>query len=112
MTHILDRLEKRGFVERVRDSSDRRKVLVRALPEGIALLIPRYEAIGRAYMKLLDQYTDKELGLICDYLEKSSELTARQLERETAANRSAADEGSARSRKKAADRNTPAGGGK
>src|SRR5579859_4524571 len=29
ITHILDRLERRGFVERVRDTEDRRKVFVR-----------------------------------------------------------------------------------
>src|ERR1700757_1024192 len=28
ITHILDRLEKRRFIERVRDASDRRKVLI------------------------------------------------------------------------------------
>jgi DNA-binding MarR family transcriptional regulator len=32
ITHILDRLEKRGFVERVRDTGDRRRVFVRVRP--------------------------------------------------------------------------------
>ena len=87
ITHILDRLEKRGFVERLRDPSDRRKVFVRARPEGIQPLVPRYEAVGNAYMKLLQQYSDKELRLICQYLEKTSELSQSELARTVAANR-------------------------
>src|SRR5271165_1379569 len=40
ITHILDRLEKRGFIERVRDTRDRRKVFIRVLPESLEPLIP------------------------------------------------------------------------
>jgi len=37
-TGVIDRLEERGYVERVRVSSDRRIVLVRITPIGLALL--------------------------------------------------------------------------
>ena len=79
ITHILDRLEKRGFVERVRDTRDRRKVFVRVRPETLAPLTPKYEAIGNAYMKMVEQYSDKELQLICEYMEKASEISEREL---------------------------------
>src|SRR5271163_3640569 len=49
ITHILDRLEKRQFIQRVRDSQDRRKVLIRVQPKSLEPLIPKYEAIGDAY---------------------------------------------------------------
>ncbi|HEX4145608.1 MAG TPA: MarR family transcriptional regulator [Pirellulales bacterium] len=87
ITHIVDRLEKRGFVERLRDPSDRRKVFVRARPEGIQPLVPKYEAVGNAYLKMLRQYNDEELRLICRYLEQTSELSQRELARTIAANR-------------------------
>jgi DNA-binding MarR family transcriptional regulator len=87
VTHILDRLEKRKFIERVRDPGDRRKVFVRVCPKSIEPLIPKYEAVGKAYMQHLKQYSDKDLRLICEYLEKTSELTQRELERATHANR-------------------------
>jgi DNA-binding MarR family transcriptional regulator len=87
VTHILDRLEKRGFVARERDQSDRRKVFVRACPQAIEPLIPKYEAVGHAYLKLLEPYSDSQLRLICDYLEKTSELSQRELARVIAANR-------------------------
>jgi DNA-binding MarR family transcriptional regulator len=86
ITHILDRLEKREFIERVRDTQDRRKIFVRVRPESLQPLIPKYEAIGRAYMSLAEQYNDKDLQLICDYLEKTSELSQRELAKIIAAN--------------------------
>jgi DNA-binding MarR family transcriptional regulator len=80
ITHILDRLEKRNFVARRRDATDRRKVYVEARSESLAPLVPRYEAIGKAYLDLLAQYRDEELRLICGYLEKASTLSERLLD--------------------------------
>jgi DNA-binding MarR family transcriptional regulator len=79
ITHILDRLEKRNFIERRRDAADRRKVFIRIHPESLAPVIPRYEAVGRAYLALLEQYRDEDLLLICDYREKTSALAEREL---------------------------------
>jgi len=87
ITHILDRLEKRKFISRVRDADDRRKVFVRAHLENLAPLFPKYEAIGNAYMDLVEQYSDEELRLICTYLEKTSEQSAQQLAKVIASNR-------------------------
>jgi len=79
ITHILDRLEKRRFIERVRDTRDRRRVFVQVRPESLKPLAPKYEAIGRAYMSLVEQYSDKELQLICAYMEKTSQVSEREL---------------------------------
>jgi DNA-binding MarR family transcriptional regulator len=87
ITHILDRLEKRQFVERLRDMRDRRKVFIQVRPESLEPLAPKYEAIGHSYMKLLEKYSDKELQLICDYLEKTSEASQRELAKLVKANR-------------------------
>src|SRR5580698_4159155 len=72
ITHILDRLEQRHYIKRVRDTKDRRRVFAVIRPESLRPLIPKYEAIGRAYMKVLEGFSDEELELICRYLEKSS----------------------------------------
>jgi len=77
ITHILDRLEKRGVIERVRDTEDRRKVFVRFRPESFAELESQYEALGRSYRSVIERYSDSELMLITDYLEKMSEMTER-----------------------------------
>ena len=86
ITHILDRLERRKFVERTRDTRDRRKVFVRVRPESLAPLVPKYEAIGKAYMSLVEQYSNKDLRLICDYMERTSEISERELGKLIAAN--------------------------
>jgi len=72
------------------DAEDRRKVFVRVRPESLAPLIPRYEAMGKAYMALAKEYGDNELRLICEYLEKTSEVTERELANLITANRSRA----------------------
>ncbi len=77
ITHILDRLEKRGFIERMRDSVDRRKVFVRVKEESLKPLLPKYQALGKAYMTLVEHYTDRELKLIFDYMEKMSQMNER-----------------------------------
>jgi DNA-binding MarR family transcriptional regulator len=86
ITHILDRLEKRQFIERGRDTRDRRKVLIRVRPDSLEPLIPKYEGIGKAYMSLAERYGDKELQLTCDYLERASEVSKRELANLIAAN--------------------------
>src|SRR5580704_14983243 len=67
ITHILDRLEKRQFIERVRDTRDRREVFIRVRPDSLEPLIPKYEGIGKAYMSLAERYDNKGFELICDY---------------------------------------------
>jgi DNA-binding MarR family transcriptional regulator len=91
ITHILDRLEKRGFIQRQRDTQDRRKVFIRVREESLKPLIPKYEAIGKVYMSLVEEYSDDDLQLICDYMQKTSEVSQRELAKVIAANRSASE---------------------
>jgi len=79
ITHILDRLEERQIIERVRDTRDRRRIFIRVNPQSLEPLIPQYEAIGKAFTDLVDQYSDEELQLICDYMEKASAVANQQL---------------------------------
>jgi|HubBroStandDraft_6_1064221.scaffolds.fasta_scaffold110273_2 DNA-binding MarR family transcriptional regulator len=79
ITHILDRLERRAFVERVRDTEDRRRVFVRVRLESLEPLGPLYEAIGKAFGDLAKRYTDKELEVICDYMERAAHTSEREL---------------------------------
>jgi DNA-binding MarR family transcriptional regulator len=87
ITHILDRLEKRGFIERVRDTKDRRKVFVRVEEASLKPLLPKYEALGEAYIGLVSHYTDRELRLIFNYMENMSRMSERLLEDTIAAGR-------------------------
>jgi DNA-binding MarR family transcriptional regulator len=80
VTHIVDRLEKRGFVERQRDPADRRKVFLRVVPESLAPLLPKYELVGERHKKLLEEYSVDQLLLIIDYLEKRCAISQKTLE--------------------------------
>ena len=77
ITHILDRLQKRGVIERVRDSQDRRRVFIRVRGESVKPLLPKYEALGKAYTTLIEHYSNNELMVIAAYMEKMSEMTER-----------------------------------
>ena len=58
ITGILDRLERGGWVARERDPSDRRAVLVRALPDRNADLMRLYSGMSASMNKLLAAYAD------------------------------------------------------
>jgi len=71
VTGLIDRLERAGFAERARDPADRRKVLVRALPEAAARVMPMFAPMQAAMRPVLARYTDAELALLLDYFTRS-----------------------------------------
>jgi DNA-binding MarR family transcriptional regulator len=73
MTGILDRLEKSGWIARERNPDDRRAVLVRALPDRMGELLRCYAGMSRSMNKLISGYSDKELAVIADFLERCAE---------------------------------------
>jgi DNA-binding MarR family transcriptional regulator len=73
MTGILDRLERRGWIVRERDPSDRRAVVVRAVRDRYAELLKLYSGINRSMNKLLSEYSDSELELIADFMRRTVE---------------------------------------
>lgn len=72
MTGILDRLERGGWAARDRDPSDRRGVLVRALPDRNTDLMRLYSGMSASMNKLLAGYGDTELELIADFLHRTT----------------------------------------
>jgi DNA-binding MarR family transcriptional regulator len=79
ITHIVDRLEKRRFVTRIRDRQDRRKVLVQVRLKSLEPLIPKYEEVGKAYMALAEEYSDDDLAVICDYMGRASAISEQEV---------------------------------
>ncbi len=79
VTGILDRLEAAGFVERVRDSNDRRRVFVRPRAEAAVRLGKLYESLGSAMMKLASDYETGELELISNFLERQLAILQEQI---------------------------------
>jgi DNA-binding MarR family transcriptional regulator len=69
VTRLVDRLEKRGLVERDRSAADRRLSLTRITPEGVALLArmePRLAEHEKHLAERLSLRDRRELSRICE----------------------------------------------
>ena len=75
VTGLVDRLEKKGFVRRVADPNDRRRVRVERRPEAVAALAPLFADFGAQIEALCADFTDEQLQTILHFL---TEVTRRQ----------------------------------
>jgi DNA-binding MarR family transcriptional regulator len=79
VTVMIDRLEKAGYVQREKDATDRRRVLVRPLTERIDQdITPLYAALGEAWERTIQHYTTEELAIILDMLTRTAVLLQEQ----------------------------------
>jgi DNA-binding MarR family transcriptional regulator len=74
VTGVLDRLESAGFVRRERDAGDRRRVIVRLVPEAMAGIRPMFDGLVSDMRALHGNYSDDELTVFVDMLTRSSEI--------------------------------------
>ena len=74
MTALVDRLEAKGVVHRVRDPADRRRVVVEIVPEGIAEIAEAFDRAGLSADELWAGYSVEQLSVIHEYLVRSAEL--------------------------------------
>jgi DNA-binding MarR family transcriptional regulator len=76
-TALIDRLEKKGWVERVRPETDRRQVLVQMTTEGRERTWAAYRPMVEEGSTLLARFTIAELELMRKHLDAIRELTDR-----------------------------------
>ncbi|WP_158550763.1 MarR family transcriptional regulator [Geodermatophilus sp. TF02-6] len=82
-TAMLDRLERRGFLERRRDPDDRRKVVVAVTGRHVEELGGIFTELADTVRQVLDGYDDEQLQLLTDFVlrlnalahERTSSLT-------------------------------------
>lgn len=67
-TTLVDRLERRGFVRRQRDTVDRRRVVVELTDHGRGVLGELYGPLAREGGRLLARFSDEELTRLRDFL--------------------------------------------
>ena len=75
-TAVIDRLERAGFARRLRSTEDRRSVLVEPLPERLRQVEEFYQPLAVAVARLTEEYGDKQLAVIVDYLSRAVTLAA------------------------------------
>jgi DNA-binding MarR family transcriptional regulator len=71
VTGLLDRLENKGMVQRVRDPHDRRRVIVEPNQERLAELESVFHALQETFRGLLEIYSDEQLATIADFLTRA-----------------------------------------
>jgi DNA-binding MarR family transcriptional regulator len=81
VTTLLDRLERVGYLRRVRDTVDRRRVLVELTPEARKRAAEIWGPIAEEAGEDLVRYSDEELLLLRDFVIESREFLARHLAR-------------------------------
>ncbi|MFI6101796.1 MarR family winged helix-turn-helix transcriptional regulator [Lentzea sp. NPDC051213] len=69
VTGVIDRLERSGFVRRVRDPHDRRKVLVEVTPGDLGRFAHLFEQARDSMIEVLDQFDTGEQQVIERYLQ-------------------------------------------
>jgi DNA-binding MarR family transcriptional regulator len=68
ITRMLDKLEQRGLVTRVRSESDRRTVLVGITPAGVSLLTEMHEPLRACHEQQLGHLTPEALRQLIELL--------------------------------------------
>jgi DNA-binding MarR family transcriptional regulator len=94
VTTAIDRLERAGYVARVRDSGDRRRVLVQPTAHGVELAMGIYGPLveeGNVYLRGLDDTTLTHLAEFMRFNTRLYHAHAQRLAGEQAATRSKAD---------------------
>ena len=80
ITTLLDRLEAAGYARRVRDTDDRRRVLVELTPLTEQSVYPLYEPLFQGSIELLKDRSDEELQVMIDFLERGREMVEKEIE--------------------------------
>lgn len=75
VTGIINRLEKKGYVRRGKDSKDKRKVLVEIVPESVKHIDALFEHILDDTIDLLNRYSEEQLSIILDFVNRCNMLT-------------------------------------
>jgi DNA-binding MarR family transcriptional regulator len=81
VTAVLDRLEQAGYVERTRDTADRRRVLVELTPKVRERAEEIWGPIAAEANEAWGRYSDEELALLHEFLVTGREFLGRHLER-------------------------------
>ncbi|MEV0196698.1 MarR family transcriptional regulator [Nonomuraea sp. NPDC050691] len=80
ITHMIDRLEKAGYVRRKPDPQDRRRVLVEASAPGLERIASFYKGIDARSRRLMDTLSHEQLMTIQTFLLSSYEGAVEECE--------------------------------
>jgi len=73
VTDLIDRLERKGYVQRAPDPHDRRCIRVTPAEQWLAAPRSLLESTRRSVARLFERYSDSELRVIADFLARNAE---------------------------------------
>jgi len=73
VTNLIDRLVEKGFVRRVEDPADRRRVLAAPVAAKVAQARSYFRSTRQSLARLYERYSERELETIADFLERNAE---------------------------------------
>ncbi|GHO58710.1 MarR family winged helix-turn-helix transcriptional regulator [Ktedonobacter robiniae] len=73
VTSLIDRLERKGFVQRIRDTRDRRRVIIERNEERLAELNRVFSSLQENFIDFLERYSNDQLATITDFLTRSTQ---------------------------------------
>ncbi|MGH7575995.1 MAG: MarR family winged helix-turn-helix transcriptional regulator [Longimicrobiales bacterium] len=81
VTDLIDRLERKGFVRRVRETADRRRVLVEPVADRLTGARGLYASTRRSLARLFARYSHRDLEVIADFLRRNGERLRNETEK-------------------------------
>lgn len=75
VTALVDRLERKGIVNRMPHPGDRRKVLVGVAPANVERAAPLWDHIIAATRKVAAGYSDEQLQTVISFLDQAAAIT-------------------------------------
>ncbi|NUR90758.1 MAG: MarR family transcriptional regulator [Nonomuraea sp.] len=73
-TAALDRLERQGFIRRVRDERDRRRVFIESTGAQEEATARLFSPLARAAGQLLEEYDEEQLAFLVTFLERLTRM--------------------------------------
>lgn len=81
ITAMIDRLERAGFVTRTRDETDRRRVIVTAVPEAVMSRVGDvYARVAQRWNDYLDTLTDEQIEFANELFERAARVNKEAVE--------------------------------
>jgi DNA-binding MarR family transcriptional regulator len=74
---VLDRLERGQWIQRVHDTVDRRRVMIRGGQAEHAKVKPIFARLRKSTREVLARYSEEQLGLIADFLRRTAAVAAK-----------------------------------
>jgi DNA-binding MarR family transcriptional regulator len=74
VTRVIDRLEQAGYVRRIPDPSDRRRVIVELVPDRTAAVAATIARVEDKSVSEIGTYSDAELAVINDFLARMAAI--------------------------------------